>query len=119
MALVGSLVAQTGMVLSARTVDQSPSGTGALLARIGSALVAGRPEHVLSMGTLKPDVPEVHAFLAKWFVRGTTAAELRERDRLPIQSGPGIALVVEALVEAGAQGRLATWRIDLAPGSTG
>jgi hypothetical protein len=107
------------MVLSARPVSQSPSETGALLARIEAALVAGSAEDFLSMGTLKADVPEVRAFLDKWFVRGTTAAELRERDRLPVQSGAGIALVVEALVEAGPQGRLATWRIDIAPSGTG
>jgi Peptidase family M1 domain len=98
---------------------QPPSDTSALLASIQAAVVAGSARDFLALGTLKPDVPEVRAFLDRWFLESTTAAELRERDRMRGKSGSGVAIVVEALIEAGPQGRLATWRIDLAPADSG
>ncbi len=117
--LVVVVMAATPARVSGRGRSQQPADTGVLLARIQAALVAGSASDFLALGTLKPDVPEVRAFLDRWFVAGTTAAELRERDRLPLRSGSGVTLVVEALVEAGPQGRLSTWRIDLTQANGG
>src|SRR4029453_3155708 len=86
--------------------SQQPSDTGALLGRIQAALIAGSAQDFLALGTLDPNANDVRVFLDRWFVRGTTAAELRERDRLPVKGGSGVAVVVEALVEAGPQGRV-------------
>ncbi len=110
-------------VVPARTsggeARQSPSDTSELLSRIQAAVVAGSASDFLALGTLQADAPDVRAFLDRWFVATTTAAELRERDRVPAKGGSGVALVVDAMIQAGAQGRLATWRIDLAQGDSG
>ncbi len=98
---------------------QTPAEASALLARVQAAVAAGSARDFLSLGTLNVNAPEVRTFLDRWFVKGTTRAELRERDRVPAKNGPGVALVVEALIEAGPQGRLATWLIELAPRDSG
>ena len=82
-------MAATPARVSGRGRSQQPADTGVLLARIQAALVAGSASDFLALGTLKPDVPEVRAFLDRWFVAGTTAAELRERDRLPLAAARG------------------------------
>jgi len=60
---------------------QTPAETSALLARIQAAVAAGSARDFLSLGPLNVDAPEVRAFLDRWFVKGTTRAELRERAR--------------------------------------
>ena len=99
--LVGTL-APVGTSAGAR---QAASDTSELLARIQAAVVAGSASDFMA---LDASTPGVRAFLDRWFVTGTTAAELRERDRVPAKDGSGVALVVEALIQAGAQARLAT-----------
>jgi Peptidase family M1 domain len=117
--LVATVITAAPSHVSGRARSQQPSDTGALLGRIQAALIAGSAQDFLALGTLDPDAKDVRVFLDRWFVRGTTAAELRERDRLPVKGGSGVAVVVEALVEAGPQGRLATWRLDLAHSDAG
>ena len=117
--LIAIVIAVAPSPVAGRARSQQPSDSGALLARIQAALVAGSARDFLALGTLNPAAKDVRVFLDRWFVRGTTAAELRERDRLPVKGGSSVALVVEALVEAGSQGRLATWRLDLAQSDAG
>lgn len=118
-AMLFALAAQAPTRASGGDRTQPASDTTALLSRVQAALLAGSASDFLALGTLKPDAPEVRAFLDRWFVKGTTAAELRERDRLPRRGEQGTSLVVEALVEAGPQGRLATWRLDVVQADAG
>jgi hypothetical protein len=114
-----ALVAQAPAPLSGRERSQEPPDTGALLSRVQAAVAAGSASDFLTLGPLNADTPGVRAFVDRWCVAGTTAVELRERDRLPRKDGPGTSLVVEALVRAGPQARLATWRLDLAQADSG
>ena len=93
-------------------------GVALLLLKIETAVGAGSASDFLALSTLDPDDPNVRAFLDRWLVARTTRATVRERDRLPLDGG-GVRLMVEALVEAGPEGRLATWTLEMAPAPDG
>jgi hypothetical protein len=98
----------------------TPEATAALLLKVEAAVTAGSASEFLALGTLDPQSTEVSAFLSRWFVPGTTAAVVKERDRTPLETPEGaVSLIVEVLVEAGQVGRLATWRLDLGPTPAG
>jgi hypothetical protein len=100
--------------------EAGPDAIVGLLTRVEAAITAGSASDFLALGTLDLQSPEVSAFLARWFVPGTTAAVVKERDRLALKGTPdGLTLIVEVLVEAGHAGRLATWRIDVGPTPAG
>ena len=64
-----------------------------------------------------PRAPLVR-FTDRWFSRATTAVTIQEIER-QILGESGRRVLVEALVEAGAGARVATWRLDLLPGPDG
>jgi hypothetical protein len=99
--------------------QERSDGAVELLTRLQSAVAAGSAEDFLALGKMDRNAPDVSAFLDRWFLQATTAAELRERDRQPLPGDRGVRLVVEALVEAGRQARLATWRIDVMKTASG
>ena len=102
--------AQPGPVLT--------DGIAQLLLKIESAVAAGSASDFLALSTLAPDDPDVRAFLDRWLVAKTTRATVRERDRMPLDGG-GTRVMVEALIEAGNEGRVATWTLDMAPSADG
>ncbi len=93
-------------------------GPTELLLKLETALTTGAPKDFLSLSTLDPARDEVRAFVSQWVVAGTTRAAIHERDRQTLPGG-GIRLAVEVLVEAGKNGRLATWTLDTEPRDTG
>ena len=93
-------------------------GVAQLLLKIEAAVGAGSASDFLALSTLDPDDPNVRAFLDRWLVSRTTRATVRERDRLPLDGG-GVRMMAEALVEAGSEGRLATWTLEMAPAPDG
>ncbi len=93
-------------------------GVAQLLLKIEAAVGAGSASDFLALSTLNPDDPNVRAFLDRWLVARTTRATVRERDRLPLDGG-GVRLMAEALIEAGSEGRLATWTLEMAPAPDG
>ena len=93
-------------------------GVAQLLLKIEAAVGAGSGSDFLALSTLNPDDPNVRAFLDRWLVSRTTRATVRERDRLPLDGG-GVRLMAEALIEAGSEGRLATWTLEIAPAPDG
>ena len=84
--LVVIVMAATPARMSRTRTQPAASGHGRVARAHPGGAVAGSRSDFLALGTLKPDAPEVRAFLDRWFVAGTTAAELRERDRLPRQA---------------------------------
>ena len=83
-----------------------------LLTRVEAALAEGDRQAFLALSTLDPADEGVGNFLDRWFSDRTTRAALRERDR--VERGPDrVRVTVEILVEAGMEGRLATWRLDV------
>ncbi len=98
--------------------DTGPETTAVLLTKIEGTLVSGSADQFLALGTLDPQSTEVRAFLDRWFVPGTTAAVIRERDRQPLADG-AVTLIVEVLVQAASAARLATWRLDIGPAAGG
>ncbi len=99
--------------------QERSDNAGQLLTRLQSAVANGSAEDFLALGKMDRNAPDVRAFLDRWFLQATTAAELRERDRQALPGDRGVRLVVEALVEAGPQARLATWRIDVIEDASG
>ena len=95
-----------------------PDGPTELLVKLETALTTGSPKDFLALSTLDPSSDAANAFVRQWVVKGTTRAALRERDRQTLPGG-GIRLAVEVLIEAGANGRLATWTLDTEPHDTG
>ena len=93
-------------------------GVAQLLLKIEAAVGAGSASDFLALSTLDPDDPNVRAFLDRWLVARTTRATVHERDRLPLDGG-GVRLMAEALIEAGSEGRLATWTLEMAPAPDG
>ncbi len=93
-----------------------------------AALLLGQMERALTRGAVAEftaltttDVPadDATAFTQRWFMPGVTRATIRERDRTPLEPGPGHRLIVDALIETGAEGTLATWRLDVVPAESG
>ena len=69
--------------------------------------------------TLAPDDESFRQFTESWFGTDTTRATVHERDRAEQGSPDALRLIVEVLVEAGIEGRLATWRLDVRRGTDG
>src|SRR5262245_273658 len=102
-------IAVPGHVLFAKAQAQPnpvlTDGVAQLLLKIEAAVAAGSAADFLALSTLAPDDPDVRAFLDRWLVARTTRATVRERDRVPLDGGSA-RVVVEALIEAGNEGRV-------------
>ena len=113
-ALVGLL-----LVLATSSPTQTQAeGIDVLLNRVEASLTKGDRQGFAALTTLADDEP-LRTFLERWFLATTTRATVHERDRAERGGPNALRLTVEVLVEAGNQGRLATWRLDIDRGAAG
>ncbi len=94
-------------------------GIDLLLNQLETALKGGDVKAFGHLMTLAPDDEGFQQFTESWFATGTTRATVHERDRAEQGSPDALRLIVEVLVEAGIEGRLATWRLDVRRGTDG
>jgi len=111
------LVAVWG-VSPAAAQDAEPDPVFELLQLIQAAASTG--DQAGFRGLAAPDAPAepLSRFIERWVSGDTTSVVLQERDRQALGEH-GRRVIVEALVEAGAAGRLATWRFDMSPVAEG
>ena len=98
---------------AAAAPQDADAGIRELLLQIEAALAQGAGDRIAPLAAPGAHAERLAEFRARWFGPGVTAATLQERDRVRLQSAPGYRLVVDALLESGPEGRLATWRIDV------
>lgn len=103
---------------SAAVQESEADPVALLLRQLETALTGGSTAQFLALTTLDPADDEVRTFTDRWLSFETTRAVLHERDRVDLAGG-GYRLFVEALLEAGRRGRLATWQLDVGPGPEG
>ena len=113
-ALVGLL-----LVLATSSPTQTQAeGIDVLLNQVEASLTKGDRQGFAALTTLADDEP-LRTFLERWFLSTTTRAAVHERDRAERGGPNALRLTVEVLVEAGNEGRLATWRLDIDRGAAG
>jgi hypothetical protein len=103
-----------GVAGSAQRSDAD--GVALLLSRLEQSLTQGRAAAYLALLAPDADNADARAFADQTFRPDVTRAVLRERDRLPLQGtlpDEGFRLLVEALIERGAGGRIVAWRLDV------
>ena len=94
-------------------------GVLALLTRLEQALTRGATAELSTIAAADVPAERVAAFSNQWITPSTTRATIRERDRVPLKPGPGHRLTIDVLLEAGDEGTLATWRLDVVPTDAG
>ena len=109
-----TLAGLLGAAAPGRAVQAPPDQVAVLLQQVEAALTKGSTQDFLALSTLDARAEAIVTFLDRWFTTQTTRATVRERDRIALEGG-GQRLTLEVLVEAGAQGRVATWRMDVVP----
>jgi len=102
------------LVASTAAAQPAPEAPSPVVARLQAALATGSPDALEPLLSPNIDRGELDEFKARWITRGLTRVALKERERITVPSG-GQQLVVEALLESGTSGRIATWRVDLDP----
>ena len=107
--LVGLLL----VLASSSPTPAQPEGIDVLLSHVEASLTKGDRQAFTALTTLSADDESQRVFLERWFVPTTTRAAVHERDRVERAGPDALRLTVEVLVEAGNQGRLATWRLDV------
>jgi len=114
-ALVGLLL----VLASSSPTETQPEGIDVLLNRVEASLTRGDGQVFTALTTLSADDQSLRVFLERWFLTTTTRATVHERDRVERGGPNALRMTVEVLVEAGNQGRLATWRLDIDRGAAG
>jgi peptidase M1-like protein len=93
-------------------------GVDRLVAAVERAVKAGDEQGLRAL--IRPEAiggPAVDDFTHSLAAGQPAVASVKERDRAPIAGGRQ-RLMLEILVDRDGEGRLATWRVDVAPGST-
>jgi hypothetical protein len=100
---------------------QDADGITVLLRQLEQALGSGDPAAFLALINPAASTDTQQALIADVFRPGVTRVTLRERDRAPLGpgAGEGYRLLIEALIERGPQGRIATWSVDVRRGRAG
>src|SRR5262245_10051949 len=110
-------------MVAALPVKAQPTedGVRTLLSRLEQAVQTGEPADYSEL--LLPAVSAAPAsasrasnFTALEFRRGVTRVVIQERDRQDLPGtlpGNGYRLVVDAMIEYGDRGRVATWQLDI------
>ena len=114
-ALVGLLL----VLASSSPTPAQPEGIDVLLSHVEDSLTKGDRQAFTALTTLSADDELLRVLLERWFLPTTTRATVHERDRVQRGGPHALRLTVEVLVEAGSQGRLATWRLDIDRGPAG
>ncbi len=100
-------------MLTARPAAAQGDELELLFNRVEATLVGGNVEAFLGLTTMSAEAEPVRVFTDRWFSPRTTRATIHERDRVERGGPDRLRLTLEVLVEAGQQGRLATWRLDV------
>lgn len=105
--------------LGIRGEGQAPPATdpvAALLARLEVVLRDGPAERYLDLLSTSADRASCEAFARSVIVPGITRAAVRERDRVELPGtlpGDGYSLMVDVMIESGAEAKVETWRLDV------
>jgi hypothetical protein len=91
-----------------------PDGIMRLVDAIAAATEAGNPDALSALAT--PDVPaaQLSEFVQSLTFPRATRSAVKERDRAPTETGR-IRLLVETFTERDGEGRVSSWRMDVAP----
>ena len=94
---------------------QGTDSVRAFLTNFEQAARSGDPAAYLALLADTADRRRAADFATAEFRRGATRVVLLERDREPLLTvvGGGLRVFVDAFVEVGPRGRVATWRLDL------
>lgn len=94
---------------------QDDESVRALLLKLEQAIRSGNPDAYLGLVASTADRRRASDFAGLEFGRGVTRVVVLARDREPVTGpgGPGLRLIVDAFVEFGARGRVATWQLQL------
>jgi hypothetical protein len=103
--------------IGAATAQNADPGTAAL-EELRTATLAGDPTVFQSLLSPGAETASLAEFVGRWLSRETTAVTLLERER-GVGEGGSHWMLVEAFVEAGTTGRLATWALDWTPTTSG
>lgn len=106
-------------IAPAAAAPQESDGVRELLSQLESVLARGAAQELTNLTAAGHHAEHLADFASIWLVPAVTAATLQERDRTARPDGPGHRLVVDALIESGQEGRLATWRLDVVPTDAG
>jgi len=112
-AIVLSPLVGRGQSLAANSAQEIEPGR-ALLLKLEQAIRSG-PDAYLALVTSTADRTRAREFAAIEFGRDVTRVVLLERDREPVTDveGVGLRLMIDAFIEFGARGRVATWQLQL------
>ncbi len=118
-ALRGALAGLLLVLAVSSTTPAQPEAIDVLLNRVEAALTGGDRQAFAALTTMSAGDQRLQVFLERWFLPSTTRATVHERERVERGGPQALRLTVEVLVEAGREGRLATWRLDLERGASG
>jgi hypothetical protein len=96
--------------------QEAPDPVAALLGRLEQVLRGGQPERYLDLLAASADRASCAAFAKTVVVDGITRAAARERDRIELPGtlpGDGYRLMVDVMLESGAEAKVSTWRLDV------
>ncbi|HEX7084737.1 MAG TPA: M1 family aminopeptidase [Vicinamibacterales bacterium] len=107
------------LILPAAAAPQESDGVRQLLLQLEDVLARGAAPELANLTAPGHHADHIAEFASRWLVAGVSGATLHERDRATRPGVPGHRLVVDALIESGQEGRLATWRVDVVPTEAG
>ena len=104
------------LATAAQPPSASPDGIDLLVAAIQQAAQAGDPLALRSLARLDTDAGQLADFVNAMTSPAPSKATIKERDRARLMSGRQ-RLMLEVLIEHAREGRVSTWRVDVAPRS--
>ena len=102
------------LATAAQPPSASPDGIDLLVAAIQQAAQAGDPLALRSLARLDTDAGQLADFVNAMTSPAPSKATIKERDRARLMSGRQ-RLMLEVLIEHAREGRVSTWRVDVAP----
>jgi hypothetical protein len=89
-------------------------GIDRLVTAIERAAAAGDPAALIALSRVVVQPSAFDEFVQSMTVPKATHSAVKERDRAPLDSGR-VRLILETLTDRDAEGRVATWRVDVEP----
>jgi hypothetical protein len=102
------------LATAAQPPSASPDGIDLLVAATQQAAQAGDPLALRSLARLDTDAGQLADFVNAMTSPAPSKATIKERDRARLMSGRQ-RLMLEVLIEHAREGRVSTWRVDVAP----